>query len=219
MVKIETHLFKNHDFSWNLIHFIPQKIQKKKVVILLPGAGYSYLGPLFYYPTQWLLQNGVVVIAFDYDFRNFVETIDYKIKDAFNFCITEGLQFVQQKYPEYEYSFIAKSIGTSALCQISQRSSEFHFKFSECKTVWLTPLLNQENCFEEILKISNPSLLVMGTNDPQYLQSKFELLLQNKNIQSLLIPSADHSLNHNRVLHETFQIHKQVCDLICQFLV
>ena len=118
----------------------------------------------------------------------------------------------------FEISFVAKSIGTQALCQLSRVADELCFDPTNCKMVWLTPLWNSDHCFQVMQNISNKSLHIIGDVDPHFSKIKQEFIQQNKNSQTHIIANADHSLNHPSSVDQTFRIHQEVNQLIFQFL-
>ncbi len=204
-------------FSFNLVHMTPEK-QTDEVIFIFPGAGYSHLGPILYYPTQWLLEKNKAVIIADYDFRLFNEGEDLNRIDVLNFCIKECLLFAQEKYPNGNFSFLGKSIGTQALCLISAEASKISFDFDKSKFVWLTPIWKREEYLQEMKIFKHKSLFIIGDNDSHYSDSSHQKIKTNPNAEVLVIAGADHSMDNDSSVEETFKIHREVFDRICDFL-
>lgn len=209
---------KHNRFSFNIIHMTPDK-DTNDVVFIFPGAGYSHLGPLLYYPTQWMLERNKVVIIADYDFRLFEESEDLNRVDVLNFCIKECLLFGQEKYPEGEFSFIGKSIGTQALCLLPTEASKINFNCTKSKIIWLTPVWKREDCLQHMSSIQNKSLYIIGDNDSHYSASAHQKVKNNLNTEIVVINGADHSMDNDLDVEETFKIHRKVFDKICDFLM
>lgn len=204
-------------FSFNLIHLEPETTTGE-VIIIFPGAGYSHLGPILYYPTQWMLENNKIVIIADYDFRFFNEDSQLTRVDVLNFCVKECLAFACEKYPHAKFSFLGKSIGTQALCLLPKVALKYSFKVDDAKYIWLTPLWKKEEYLEHMARFQNKSLYVIGDKDSHYSVSSLQKITANPNATVAVIAGGDHSLDNNLSIEETFKIHREVFDHISNFI-
>lgn len=195
----------------------PEKLTDE-VVFIFPGAGYSHLGPLLYYPTQWMLENNKTVIIADYDFRLFDESADLNRADALSFCLKECLMFAQENYPAGRFSFIGKSIGTQALCLLLAEASSIGFNLHNSKFVWLTPVWSREEYLEEMRNFPQRSLFLIGDNDSHYSVLSQKKVEMNPNAEVVVFIGADHSMDNDSSIEETFKIHSKVFEKICNFL-
>ncbi len=93
-MKIEILKKESRNFKFNIVHMSPEKTPGQ-VIFIFPGAGYGYMGPLIYYPTQWMIENNMAVIIADYDFRFFDEASSLSREDALKFCLKECLKFAK----------------------------------------------------------------------------------------------------------------------------
>ena len=205
------------DFKFNIIHMSPDKTPEQ-VILIFPGAGYGYMGPLLYYPSQWMIEKNIAVIIADYDFRFFKKTSTLSREDALKFCLKECLQLNQTLYPKINSSFLGKSIGTQALCLLKEVAVNIKFNLDAAKYVWLTPVWNREECLEYMVNFKSKSLYVIGDADSHYSQSSHMKFNNNKEAKIVVIPNADHSLDNDASTEETFKIHREVFNQICNFL-
>jgi hypothetical protein len=205
------------DFKFNIIHMSPEETPEQ-VVFIFPGAGYGYMGPLLYYPTQWMIEKNMAIIIADYDFRFFEETSAFSRVDALKFCLKECLQFSQTLYPKIASSFLGKSIGTQALCFLKEVADNIKFNIDTSKYVWLTPVWKREECLEYMINFKSKSLYIIGDADSHYSKSSHVKFDNNKEAKIVVIPNADHSLDNDSSTEETFKIHREVFNQICNFL-
>ncbi len=205
------------NFKFNIIH-MSSETTPDQVVFIFPGAGYGYMGPLLYYPTQWMIEKNMAVIIADYDFRFFEEIATFSRVDALKFCLKECLQFAQTTYPNKAYSFLGKSIGTQALCFLKEVASTIKFNTDTAKYIWLTPVWKREECLDYMVNFKDKSLYIIGDADSHYSKSSHAKFSHNKEANIVVIPSADHSLDNDNSTEETFRIHREVFNQICDFL-
>lgn len=165
----------------------------KELAILLPGAGYTVQAPLLHFSTGVFLNKSFDVLQVNYSYIDkfydefTIEEIDQAIKHDVKVVIDKAL--ANKAYENYY--LIGKSLGTIAMSSELKRDV-----FKEAKAVWLTPLLNQEDVFEEMLNGSNSSLCFIGDNDHHYNAERYAKLANNENLATRLFPDADHSLQY-----------------------
>jgi hypothetical protein len=198
------------------VHFqlIKQNKQVKSLAVLLPGRGYTVQGPLFHYSTGVFLNKGWDVLHVNYDY-NTVQSESLSLEEEIR-QITEDVNSVvdqiikEQRYEDY--TFIGKSLGTIALSSIVDRIS-----FKNAKVIWLTPLLQLDYVMDKMLSSTQNGLCIIGDEDPCFISERFEKLREKENMQTLLIPGAEHSLNYVDTPIDSIDVLKSVITEISNF--
>ncbi|OEF99000.1 hypothetical protein BHF71_09940 [Vulcanibacillus modesticaldus] len=122
------------------------------------------------------------------------------------------LKLSKQKYKRI--ILVGKSIGTLALGEILISIKDL----IEAEVIWLTPLLNYEELAEKILRINNRSLLILGTEDPAYKSGNLKKILEKKNVGSLIIEGANHSLEIGNNIFESINVSQKILSKIVDFV-
>ncbi len=65
---------------------------------------------------------------------------------------------------------------------------------------------------------NNSSLYIIGDDDPHYSHLSAKKISSNKNARIVVVPKADHSLDNDSSIEDTFRIHREVFNQICGFL-
>lgn len=198
---------------------VPQGVSPARLVIVMPGAGYSFMGPIIYYPTQRLLETGSAVLTADYDFRFLKDGADFNRTEAIRFCLKEALKFAVEKYGNsVQIDFVGKSIGTRGLCFANELATDLKIDLSASKFVWMTPVWRDVTALPQMVKWPQRSLHLIGSHDPHY-SDEIKLKLEAKgNTTVKVYADADHSLDIDRDLKRTFEIHSAVVSDISEFL-
>lgn len=151
----------------------------KVICFMFSGAGYTYDKPLFYYSTMLMLKNKIDVVHIHYSYdeneRNLpineftklmVEDVDSVVKN------------VLEKGVYSEIIFLGKSLGTIPIVAKYGKDNNY----SNSKVILLTPLLKIDMFFEGILGSTNETFMVIGKNDPHYVQNKITKLEKRQNL-------------------------------------
>ncbi|MBT2693769.1 alpha/beta hydrolase [Bacillus sp. ISL-55] len=209
--KVSVSGYKNQPVPFQLIK---QNKQASSLVVLLPGRGYTVQGPLFHYSTGVFLNKGFDVLHVNYDY-NTVQSESLTLEEEIQ-QITEDVNSVLDhtlKYQSYaDYTLIGKSLGTIALSSIVDRIS-----LKNAKIVWLTPLLQLDYVLDKMLSSSQNGLCIIGDEDPCFISEKFEKLNEKENMQTLLIPGTEHSLNYADRPVDSIDVLKKVITEISNF--
>lgn len=201
-MKIELLNFKNTDFNLNASYFVQSKEDSKGLVLVLPGAGYSFMGPCLYYPTNFLFDLGYNILNIEYDFRwkTYTGTSKEDYASLMKFLDQEVENIKQDK----ELIILAKSIGTRFLATS---------KLQAYKYIWLTPALKDDFVKNAIQVKDRNSLVIIGDKDPFYDEETLSLI-QNK----LIISGADHGLDIEKDINKSLDGMKNIIQNIGQFL-
>jgi len=149
-MKIDIKCLENSTYKLDVSHFkVPDA---KGTLFVFPGAGYNYMGPCLYYPSNLFLEAGYDLVNFEYDFRR-------TKPDHYGEFYTFLMEYSSQcNGPFYA---MAKSIGTRILAAAAE---ELPFE----KMIWLTPGYNSEEVHDGIMAAAAKSFVSIGTKDQLY---------------------------------------------------
>ena len=174
---IELFDFSNEIYNVNVSFFSKNKTGKN--VLLLPGAGYSCMGPTLYYARNLLLDKGFNIVNIEYDFRF------HSLQEDSEVCYTKFFDFIINKLGHVGVEkfdlVIAKSVGTKLLSTSNLIAKKY---------IWLTPGLKDRFVRKFIENHSSKSLIVIGDKDPLFEES---LVSSFKHMH--IIKDAVHSLD------------------------
>lgn len=201
----------NCNLSKNIpFRLIEQQVETDKLVIVLPGAGYTVQAPLLHFTTGVFYSKGFDVLHINYGFSR-EEMSELNNKD-----FTRDVQrTINNAIKEKNYSdfyIVAKSIGTIALSGLLNNSS-----YIQAKAIWLTPLLQREDVFNALLDSEHKSLCIIGDKDPCFIKERFEQLKNNHNLTLSLIDGGNHALELDNDPIESIDILKNVMVEIAGF--
>jgi hypothetical protein len=125
------------------------------VALVLPGAGYTVLGPLLHWPARALSEAGWDVWLVDWH----AEVDDAARRDPARF-VTAAVEGALAELPAEPTAVVAKSLGTHALPLFTGRA---------VRGVWLTPLLGDPAIASAATTASKRHLLVGGSADPSWI--------------------------------------------------
>ena len=158
------------------------------LALILPGAGYTALGPVIHYPRLWALENGIDTLTVDYRASGkmaWQEATDYTAACAL--AVFDAMS-ADHTYPNV--MVIGKSLGTRAMGPLLEQRPAL--RSATC--VWLTPIFADNGMMDVIQRYRPPSLFVVGTDDPSYDEERLGIALQATGGTSLVIEDANHSL-------------------------
>ena len=163
-----------------------------RICFMFSGTGYTYDKPLLYYATMVMLEQGHDVVHVHYAFDEQERSLPFN--DFANLMVTEVELVVKKVVGEGDYReviFLGKSLGTIPIIS-NYIKGERH---STTKFILLTPLLKKDTLFDRLMESDNHILIVIGTDDPYYVQSKVRALNQKPNFRIKEIQQANHSLD------------------------
>lgn len=169
--------------------FLAQERDTTHLAIVLPGLGYTCDMPLLYYTVSLLLDSGADVLQVEYDYSR---ESGYRslspggrtlrlIADAAAAC-----RAALGQRPYRRATVVGKSLGTRAmphlladtLGQIAARS------------IWYTPLLNEERVRMHLCDSREPTLVAIGTDDAHYSATTVAAIRS----EVVVIAGADHGM-------------------------
>ena len=172
--------------------FVQQTAFTDRLGVLLPGLGYGIKHPGLLYPAQMLQELGFDTFALDtrYSSAEFRDASENEQGLWLQTDVLAAYRMASAARDYREFCVVAKSLGTIGL----------HFPLStrelstETRLVWLTPLLTQAAVTRSILNNASRSLVVIGTEDPDFSPERIETL-ERAGVELLVLDGADHSFN------------------------
>ncbi|MFS0864854.1 alpha/beta family hydrolase [Fredinandcohnia sp. 179-A 10B2 NHS] len=190
---------------------IVQKEEVENLVIILPGAGYTTQAPLLHYTTALFYAEGFDVLHINYSFskaemnalnnRAFARDVQLAIDNAIK----------NKKYSNYYV--VAKSIGTKAVCYLLNNPM-----FKEALVVWLTPILQNDEVFNEMVNSDKKGLCIIGDNDICFVVERFEQLKNNPNLKLKVVEGGNHNLELDQEPIKSIDLLKSVISTINHFI-
>lgn len=145
------------------------------VAVILPGVGYTAMGPLLYWCAELLAQEGWHVQGVEW-------TVDAQaLSDPHSFVERAVAEAFKDAPPSSRQLVVAKSFGCFALPWARR---------NDIPGIWLTPVLTDEDVRKALIEASPADIAVGGTADPVWLPE--EIMATAANVIS--VPNANHSL-------------------------
>ncbi|WML48666.1 alpha/beta hydrolase [Neobacillus sp. PS3-34] len=193
------------------VRMIEQNEEANNLVIILPGAGYTTQAPLLHFTTGLFYTKGFDVLHINYTFsrqemsvlneRDFGRDVQLAIDNAIK----------DKKYSSYYV--VAKSIGTKALSYLLDNTM-----LKDAKVVWLTPILQNDDVFNAMVKSDNKGLCIFGQKDSFcFIVERFEKLKNNQNLILKVVDGGNHSLELDEEPIKSIEILKSVITAINEF--
>jgi pimeloyl-ACP methyl ester carboxylesterase len=187
-----------------------RQADSQTLAVILPGAGYTALGPVLHYPRLWALGNGIDTLTVDYRASGkmaWQEAADYTAA-----CAVAVFDAVARDHSYRKFMVIGKSLGTRAMGPLLEQRPVL--QSSTC--VWLTPIFADNAMMDTIQRYRPPSLLVVGTDDPSYDEERLNVALQATSGTSLVIEGANHSLELKNDVRGSLAVIPRLLDALDQ---
>lgn len=176
------------------------------LVILFPGKSYSCERSLLYYATQSALEKGNDVLQLEYGYQAARTELE---SDQMDILVKECTEVIRQSHlPDYtHYTSISKSLGTLVAGGVFDQ-----YKALPVRHIFLTPL-------DQTLPYITQSqgLLLYGTDDPMFSQTSREKVKHVQQIETIVLPEANHSLESSNT-EKSLQFLRQVVIHYNEFL-
>ncbi|WP_436374798.1 alpha/beta hydrolase [Cytobacillus sp. BC1816] len=166
---------------------IEQKRETNRLVIVLPGAGYTTKAPLLHFTTGLFYTKGFDVLHINYTFSR--EEMSVLSEEDFTRDVQHAIDSAIKNKKYSNYYFVAKSIGTIALSYLLDNTM-----FKDAKAVWLTPLLQRDDVFNTMIHSDHKGLCIMGDRDSCFIEERFEKLKKNQTLILKVVEGGNHSL-------------------------
>jgi len=198
-----------------LIHkFYQQSEMAKGLLLLFPGNHYGVDGPLLYYPSEMLRDDGWDTLAVSYGFQTagkepFEEGLDVLL-DECRSAAQAALQI--RDYPQV--GLVGKSLGAAVVAQLCASDESF----DEARAAYLTPALGTSFFDPLFIETNQRAFVAVGTADRFYSSEALEELQTAKRFKLALIEGADHSMNVSGDLVASTQNVRKVVEALLAFL-
>jgi dienelactone hydrolase len=197
--------------------FMRQEQATRQLAIVLPGQGYTAHMPVLYYPTRLLVNRGADILSVEYDYYHKpafgkisgVERSRWLFADA-----TAALEAGLGQRPYEQIVLVGKSLGTLAMGHLITTDA----RLAQASCIWLTPLVRNETLRQQIAQAKPRSLFVIGTADPHYDAAGLAKVIKATKGHSLVIESANHSLEIANNIPESLRAMEQVVQAVATFL-
>lgn len=212
MIKNNVKGYNGFDFSNVLI-----EQEGRKLAILFPGVGYNNDMPLMFYSAGFFLQEGYDILKVNYQYNENAAfnkaTFEEKVK-WIHHDVLVSLDKILEVNTYEEIVLVCKSIGTIA----GLEAIKTYRTLQRAKVLWLTPLCHNAEIVNQLKDIDHCSLIVIGTDDPCYVQENLEELSLKANFQVMIVPDADHSLAKKEDTLKSVEIMSQTLRKIKEFI-
>lgn len=163
------------------------------LAILLPGLGYTNDMPLQYYIAKHFEAKEMDILKVNYRYNDKDGFIDASLEEKSAWIRADVVSSVESILKRKKYKrivLVCKSLGTIAGLELLASMEELR----QAEVIWLTPLCQNPVVMQGLLEIDNPSLLIIGTDDPCYVNENIQKLKKKGNYKIMIIHDADHSL-------------------------
>ncbi|WP_022748786.1 hypothetical protein [Lachnobacterium bovis] len=185
-------------------------MNKKSLVVLFPGVGYTCDKPLLYYTGKLFVQDGYEIKKLSYcGFQKNIKDDKEKMNHAYELVKNQTLEQLKDvNWDEYEkVIFISKSIGTVGASSFFKYLSDKKIIKKDLKisNIFLTPL---EETFKYVIEKSG--VVVIGDKDQWSDYTKIIELSKKYKLSSYVIENANHSLENCDIINNLEIIAKVV---------
>ena len=150
-------------------------LEKPPVAVLLPGAGYTVMGPLLYWCAELLAQAGWHVQGVEWKLD------DHALNDPHAFVENAVANAFADAPTSSRRLIVAKSFGCFALPWA---------RSNDIPGIWMTPVLTDERVFRALIEASPADLTIDGGADPVWMPEA----IAATRATVLSVPNANHSL-------------------------
>lgn len=156
------------------------------LAIVLPGGGYTPLGPAIRFPVLAAEELRYRSTAVEYppeavrvrDVPTIVEAARVQVADAID------------SVPVHRAVVIAKSMGTGVVVELAELLGDVR----ELAVVWVTPLFGEPGIRDRAMRSGWRSLIVCGEADPYHDPAGVMAVADALDAQVIELPRADHAL-------------------------
>jgi hypothetical protein len=154
-----------------------------RLVVLLPGRGYTCDHPVLHYVRAMALHNGFDVLSVQYGFQ--AAQTDLKMEDMPHWQ-SEALVTVEQVFARGYASIrvVGKSLGTLLTAELARRATA-----NDTALIQLTPIRGAMDALDGLR-----TLAIIGTADPAYAPDVVEATSGQPNITWRVFDGLNHSL-------------------------
>lgn len=165
----------------------------RHVAIVLPGMGYTADMPVLYYPSRLLLDAGadLLVVEYAYNRRADFTALPAPEREQWLFAdVSAACRAALAQRPYQRVTLLGKSLGTLAMARLLAAEPSL----AGARTVWLTPLLNDDRVWAQLRRGGRPAVVAIGTADRFYDATRIAGVRETPEAEVVIVDGADHSL-------------------------
>ncbi len=184
------------------------------LLVVFPGNHYGVDGPLLYYPSELLRDQGWDTLAVNYGFQTAgKEPFEEGLDMLFDECRSAAQAALRVRdYPRV--GLVGKSLGAAVVAQLCANDKSF----TDARAGYLTPALGTPLFDPLFLETSQSAYVAVGTADRFYSSEALEDLKDKKPFKLTLVEGADHSMNVPGDLAASTESVRKVVDGLLAFL-
>jgi len=157
-----------------------------KLMIMLPGRGYTCEHPVLYYVRRMAVKSGYDVLSIEYGFQAAHLDLDAQSTPYLQDDVAQAVKQVMQ--PGYRHvCVVGKSLGTPLAAELART-----LDVEQAALILLTPIGGALHGLGDIR-----TLAVIGTSDPLYSPEVVEAFRNNGSIEWRVFDGLNHSLEVN----------------------
>jgi hypothetical protein len=197
--------------------FFAQSEETDRLALILPGAGYTTMGPMLYYTLNALLQRRSDTLALEYGpVMSALESKEDRLR-ALSRIPLDALNTVLQRKKYRHLTAVGKSMGTMALALLSRDAKKREYMPQSVESLWLTPLLKDTTIVGEIPRLGQRQYVVTGNQDvTHYSREGLESLPQS--VEAVTVQGANHGLDIEGDALASTRVMTSVMEGISRFL-
>ena len=192
------------------LFFTHEKPAANKLLVILPGRGYTRDYPLLYTLRMLAVEMGYDVLSTQYSFQAHPHTVNFKAVgwDGLQTEIDQALDAL----PKRDYTsicFAGKSLGTPLAMQLAQSHAA-----PDKRALLLTPIANAVQLAGEDM----PTLAVIGTADSAYNADIIKADVRRDNVTWWVFDDLNHSLEHKSDWKASMAVMAEIMAICADFL-
>ncbi|MBO0790293.1 MAG: hypothetical protein J2P36_05015 [Ktedonobacteraceae bacterium] len=196
--------------------FLSHEQASDHAAIFLPGDGYTCDMPLLYYSSSELFSRGADALKIAYSqHKNFSSLTSAEIGECVVSDAEAAVRTLLQTHPYHKLTIVGKSRGTWAMGHLLTSGLPLP---EQTRTIWLTPMLNRDLLRDQIARIQQHSLFVIGTSDPHYNPDVLHTIREHEHHKVITIEGANHGLEISGNVLQSIQIIERVIHAIQTFV-
>jgi hypothetical protein len=174
--------------------YFVQSEETDRLALILPGAGYTAMGPMLYYTVNALLERRSDTLALEYGLVIGALASKEDRLRALSRIPLDGLNAALRRKKYRHLTLVGKSMGSMALALLSRDAKKWEYQPQSVESIWLTPLLKDNTIVAEIPRLGLRQYVVTGNQDrTHYSRESLESLPQS--VEVVTVQGANHGLD------------------------
>ncbi|MFN2148210.1 MAG: alpha/beta hydrolase [Anaerolineales bacterium] len=184
------------------------------LLLALPGDHYGVDGPLLYYPTLALRQQGWSTLALTYGYQSAGDPFSLGALPNMVQEVTAALRAALERENPGWVALVGKSLGAALVATLATSVPELE----SASLLYLTPPLDVPLFGPVFAETRQRSMIVIGTADRFFDREVLERMRSQRTFELLEVEGADHSLIVAGDPAQTFRVLERVVGAAVDFL-